>query len=84
MAVVEPKWALQKIDFWGCCRIFPAPCGLFASVYMSQMPIKLYRETSWPQPFYQPRGEVTARGTWGRICRDLPEKSWRFCCLLFA
>jgi len=36
------------------------------------MSAKLYRETSWFQPFYQPRGEVSAKR--GKICHDLPEK----------
>ena len=85
MAIVEPKSALQKIDLWRRCRIFPASCRLFASLYiMSRIPLKRCCETSCPQPFYQPRAEVlTERGTSERICRDLPEKSWRFYSLRF-
>jgi len=80
MAIVETKSVLQKIDFWVRCRIFTASCRLFASVYY----VTNGRETSWPQPFYQPRGKVlTERGTWERICRDLPETPWRFYCLRF-
>jgi len=50
-------------------EFFPPLAGLFAFIFnTSQMIVKFYRQTSWPQP-------LTSRV----MRRDKPEKNWFYC-----